>query len=68
MAEHGPSDTVGSRGPSVSKEKQFLWTTERSGREFMIGRGCSTLIFLSGELEEAKFLARTRTTEPQNKR
>lgn len=59
MAEHGPSqgntsDTqsgpeairILGQGPSVRKEKQFLWPTGGSGGEFMIGRGCSILIFL----------------------
>lgn len=50
----------------LGKRKQFLWTTEGSTGEFMIGRVNSTLIFLclealeTSEPEEAKFLALAR--------
>lgn len=50
----------------LGKRKQFLWTTEGSTGEFMIGSVNSTLIFLclealeTSEPEEAKFLALAR--------
>lgn len=74
MAEHGPSqgnpsDTqsgpeavrILGQGPTVRKEKQFLWGVHDWQRVFNTD--------LSVETEEAKFLAlaRIRILEPQSK-